>query len=87
MLLPSEVCLGAHRLYTLRSQVDFRDLGYYAPSQEPNAGRFDPAPGPGSAREEDGTISRNKKEGDFPQPLLFLECACRLIIELAGGSG
>lgn len=65
--------------------MDFRDLGYYAPSQEPNAGRFDPAAG--WTREEDGTISRNKKEGDFPQPLLFLECACRLIIELAGGSG
>lgn len=67
----------------LAVKVDFRDLGYYAASQDPNAGPFDPAE-PASLNEEG---LRRRKDGDYPQPLLFLECACRLIIELAGGSG
>lgn len=63
--------------------MDFRDLGYYTPSSVPNAGPFDPED-PTCLNEEG---ERKRLDGDYPHPLLFLDCACRLILELAGGSG
>jgi len=71
--------LQLYQVDAMNYLVDFRDLGYYQASALPDAGRFDSA--------ETQSVPRTKKEGDYYNPLLFLECACRLIIELAGGSG
>ncbi|KAF8311847.1 hypothetical protein DL93DRAFT_2082774 [Clavulina sp. PMI_390] len=79
--------LQLYQVDAMNYLVDFRDLGYYAAAhpltQPPLPNRFDPADRDSIG--EDGL--RKKKDGDFPHPLLFLECACRLIIELAGGAG
>ncbi|EJU00526.1 Pkinase-domain-containing protein [Dacryopinax primogenitus] len=72
--------------------VDFRNVGYYrAPQDDPET--FVPAPPPSAESPNSnglpGDASPNdlrKVSGDVSSPFLFLECACRLIVELAGGA-
>ncbi|KAF8342768.1 kinase-like domain-containing protein, partial [Cantharellus anzutake] len=73
--------LQLYQVDSMNYLVDFRDLGYYrARSTDPDGpDGYEPADRP--------DIPRDEKNGDFQNPLIFLECACRLILELAGGSG
>ncbi|KZO91640.1 Pkinase-domain-containing protein [Calocera viscosa TUFC12733] len=72
--------------------VDFRNVGYYrAPTDDPET--FAPAPPPSAESPNsnglpgDASPSELRKvSGDVSSPFLFLECACRLIVELAGGA-
>lgn len=72
--------------------VDFKHQGYYKASQRPGAQRFDrgPTPPPSSPSDGGSTYSvdrpREVEESDNTvSPFLFMETACRLIIELASG--
>jgi carbon catabolite-derepressing protein kinase len=74
--------------------VDFHHKKSYKASTEPGAGKFDMAvydplfsieTGSESGRslkEKDGFV----KEDDVVSPFVFMDVACRLILELAGGS-
>jgi carbon catabolite-derepressing protein kinase len=70
--------------------VDFHHKKTYKASTEPGAGKFDmpPAtetgpPTPHPNRPEDGDEG---EEGEVVSPFVFMDVACRLILELAGGS-
>ncbi|GLB43723.1 putative non-specific serine threonine protein kinase [Lyophyllum shimeji] len=73
--------------------VDFHHKKTYRASAEPGAGKFDMAvPDPNfsdassesgrSIKEKDGTMI---KEDEVVSPFVFMDVACRLILELAGG--
>jgi len=75
--------------------VDFHHKKSYRASTEPGAGKFDMAvsdplfsaeTGSESGRslkEKDGS---GTKEDEVVSPFVFMDVACRLILELAGGS-
>ena len=75
--------------------VDFHHKKSYKASTEPGAGKFDMAvydplfsseTGSESGRslkEKDGT---GKEDGEVVSPFVFMDVACKLILELAGGS-
>lgn len=77
--------------------VDFKHQGYYKASKLPGAMKFDraPSPPPSSASASSGGSTfcvdrehrlRAKDECDNTvSPFLFMDTACRLILELAGG--
>jgi carbon catabolite-derepressing protein kinase len=75
--------------------VDFKHQGYYKASQRPGAKKFDraPSPPPSSASDRSSGLSvdgeQRSRDGDevdnTVSPFLFMDTACRLIIELAGG--
>lgn len=74
--------------------VDFHHKKSYRASTEPGAGRFDMAAPENmfsvdtcsesgrSLKEKDGTLV---KEDEVVSPFVFMDVACRLILELAGG--
>lgn len=75
--------------------VDFHHKKTYKASTEPGAGKFDMAvsdplfstekEGSESGRslkEKDGSV----KEDEVVSPFVFMDVACKLILELAGGS-
>ncbi|KAF5352591.1 hypothetical protein D9756_006254 [Leucocoprinus leucothites] len=68
--------------------VDFHHKKSYRASTEPGAGKFDLA-----IREHDGAnedLARKEKDGpredEVVSPYVFMDVACRLILELAGGA-
>ncbi|KIJ36988.1 hypothetical protein M422DRAFT_61086 [Sphaerobolus stellatus SS14] len=76
--------------------VDFKHQGYYRASNENGAKKFDraPSPQPASASASDAGSSfsverehrpRELEEDNTVSPYLFMDLACRLIVELAGG--
>lgn len=78
--------------------VDFHHKGTYRASTQPGAGKFDMAlPGdPQLDKDRDGRDSRaevrslkeftkEKEEDTVVSPFIFMDVACRLILELAGG--
>ncbi|KAF8582991.1 snf 1 [Ramaria rubella] len=74
--------------------VDFKHQGYYRASNEPGAKRFDraPSPPPSSASDAGSSFSGDREhrpkdleEDNTVSPFLFMDTACRLIVELAGG--
>jgi carbon catabolite-derepressing protein kinase len=75
--------------------VDFHHKKSYKASTEPGAGKFDMAIfDPLFSTEKDGSESGRSlkekdtavKEDDVVSPFVFMDVACRLILELAGGS-
>ena len=71
--------------------VDFHHKKTYKGSTAPNAGKFDMAHPTLSPLSESGSESGknlNKdagKEDEVVSPFVFMDVACRLILELAGG--
>ncbi|KAF8518606.1 kinase-like domain-containing protein [Gautieria morchelliformis] len=75
--------------------VDFKHQGYYKASTQPGAMKFDRAPSPppstassrGSTHSADGEHRQQDREefDSTVSPFLFMDTACRLILELAGG--
>ena len=75
--------------------VDFHHKKSYKASIEPGAGKFDMAvydpffstetgsESGRSVKDKDGTTG---KEDDVVSPFVFMDVACKLILELAGGS-
>jgi carbon catabolite-derepressing protein kinase len=73
--------------------VDFHHKKSYRASTEPGAGKFDIAPDTNlsetssessrSIKEKDGNVI--VKEDEVVSPFVFMDVACRLILELAGG--
>jgi len=73
--------------------VDFHHKKSYRASTEPGAGKFDIAPDTSlsetssessrSIKEKDGNVI--VKEDEVVSPFVFMDVACRLILELAGG--
>ncbi|KAF8527375.1 CAMK/CAMKL/AMPK protein kinase [Hysterangium stoloniferum] len=83
------------QLYQLEDDnylVDFMHQGYYKASKDPCAMKFDRASTPESScpssrssiRSVDKRCQSNGSE-DVVSPFLFMDTACRLILELAGG--
>ncbi|KAF5345498.1 hypothetical protein D9757_013510 [Collybiopsis confluens] len=71
--------------------VDFHHKKSYKASTAPDAGKFEPAMstprvtvGHGDQREKDA--KEKEKEAEVVSPYVFMDVACRLILELAGGS-
>jgi carbon catabolite-derepressing protein kinase len=68
--------------------VDFNHKKSYRASTEPGAGKFDMAAKDFSASDEE--LTKKEKEGaredDVVSPYVFMDVACRLILELAGGA-
>jgi carbon catabolite-derepressing protein kinase len=65
--------------------VDFHHKKSYKASTEPDAGRFDmEIPDHISETGSDGGHIEIKEE-DIVSPFVFMDLACRLILELAGG--
>ena len=75
--------------------VDFKHQGYYKASSEPGAKKFDRAATPPPSSSSDGGSifsvdkdhrTREPDEQDHTvSPFLYMDTACRLIVELAGG--
>lgn len=76
--------------------VDFKHQGYYKASSEPGAKKFDRAASPPPSSSSDAGSScfslereHRPREADEQDntvsPFLFMDTACRLIVELAGG--
>ncbi|KAI0033335.1 CAMK/CAMKL/AMPK protein kinase [Vararia minispora EC-137] len=61
--------------------VDFHHKRSYRASTEPDAGPFDPV----SADALAGPGNEAARENDVVSPFVFMDVACRLILELAGG--
>ncbi|KAF8757998.1 Adenylate sensor of SNF1-like protein kinase [Rhizoctonia solani] len=83
--------LQLYQVDSLNYLVDFRNLGCHHASTDPNApSKFTDASWPGSDSNSSAPRSPTLTEGavlraDVCSPFLFLECACRLIVELAAG--
>ncbi|CUA70674.1 carbon catabolite-derepressing protein kinase [Rhizoctonia solani] len=83
--------LQLYQVDPLNYLVDFRNLGCHHASTDPNApSKFTDASWPGSDSNSSAPRSPTLTEGavlraDVCSPFLFLECACRLIVELAAG--
>ncbi|GJJ13211.1 hypothetical protein Clacol_007462 [Clathrus columnatus] len=75
--------------------VDFKHQGYYRASKAPGARKFDRAPSPPpSSVSSHSSVYASEKEyrrwdiddvDNTVSPFLFMDTACRLILELAGG--
>jgi carbon catabolite-derepressing protein kinase len=70
--------------------VDFHHKKSYKASAEPSAGKFDMAvfdPTLSETSSDSGRSLREKevKEDEVVSPFVFMDVACRLILELAGG--
>ena len=72
--------------------VDFHHKKSYRASTEPGAGKFDmaifdPTFSTESSSESSRSLKENAagKEDDVVSPFVFMDVACRLILELAGG--
>ena len=82
------------QLYNVDSSnylVDFHHKGTYRASTEPGAGKFDRYdPTQHSPVLEDELKSTKERDGlkedEVVSPYVFMDVACRLILELAGGS-
>jgi carbon catabolite-derepressing protein kinase len=69
--------------------VDFHHKKSYKASTEPGAGRFDmdvPADIPDNTSDS-GAGHREILEDEVVSPFVFMDLACRVILELAGGPG
>ncbi|CAE6446506.1 unnamed protein product [Rhizoctonia solani] len=83
--------LQLYQVDPLNYLVDFRNLGCHHASTDPNApSKFTDAAWPGTDSNSSAPRSPTLTEGavlraDVCSPFLFLECACRLIVELAAG--
>ena len=71
--------------------VDFHHKKTYKASTEPNAGKFDMAHPDYNLSETASECSRSVKDlvmrdDEVVSPFVFMDIACRLILELAGGS-
>ena len=71
--------------------VDFHHKKTYKASMEPGAGKFDMAHPDYNLSETASECSRSIKdfvirEDEVVSPFVFMDVACRLILELAGGS-
>ncbi|CAE7141819.1 unnamed protein product [Rhizoctonia solani] len=83
--------LQLYQVDPLNYLVDFRNLGCHHASTDPSApSKFTDASWPGSDSNSSAPRSPTLTEGavlraDVCSPFLFLECACRLIVELAAG--
>ncbi|CEL61979.1 carbon catabolite-derepressing protein kinase [Rhizoctonia solani AG-1 IB] len=83
--------LQLYQVDPLNYLVDFRNLGCHHASTDPNApSKFTDASWPGNDSNSSAPRSPTLTEGavlraDVCSPFLFLECACRLIVELAAG--
>lgn len=76
--------------------VDFKHQGYYRASNAPGAKKFDraPSPPPSSCSDAGSSFSVDREhrprdldeEDNTVSPYLFMDTACRLIVELAGGA-
>jgi carbon catabolite-derepressing protein kinase len=65
--------------------VDFHHKKSYKASMEPDAGRFDMA-SPDNISETGSEGGHGEiQEDDIVSPFVFMDLACRLILELAGG--
>ena len=68
--------------------VDFTHKSSYRASKEPGAGRFDmavPAEAAGwRLREREREMGAPFREDEVVSPFVFMDVACRLILELAG---
>lgn len=69
--------------------VDFHHKKTYKASTEPGAGKFDMA-NPDTLLPETSSDGRSIKDGhavedEVISPFVFMDVACRLILELAGG--
>lgn len=79
--------------------VDFHHTKSYRASQQPGAGRFDraasnpsdkdgnTAPSTGPEVVVNGQVTSEPEDEACVSPFVFMDCACRLILELAGGGG
>ncbi|OCH92968.1 CAMK/CAMKL/AMPK protein kinase [Obba rivulosa] len=72
--------------------VDFHHKKTYKASTEPGAGKFDMAHPDFNLSETASESSRsvkdlNMREDEIVSPFVFMDVACRLILELAGGGG
>ncbi|KAJ1306641.1 hypothetical protein OPQ81_007636 [Rhizoctonia solani] len=83
--------LQLYQVDPLNYLVDFRNLGCHHASTDPNApSKFTDVSWPGTDSNSSGPRSPTLTEGavlraDVCSPFFFLECACRLIVELAAG--
>lgn len=73
--------------------VDFKHQGYYRASKDPGAKKFDRAatPPPSTASDAGSSFSVEREhyrpeDDNTVSPYIFMDTACRLIIELAGGT-
>ena len=71
--------------------VDFHHKKTFRASTEPGAGQFDVVHSEGIVSETASESSRsvkdlNVREDEVVSPFVFMDVACRLILELAGGS-
>lgn len=62
--------------------VDFHHKRSYKASMEPGAGKFDMAV-PDTTSEVGS--EKDQREDEVVSPFIFMDVACRLILELAGG--
>jgi carbon catabolite-derepressing protein kinase len=73
--------------------VDFKHQGYYRASNEPGAKKFDraPTPPPSASSDAGSSFSQEHRPRELDEqdhtvsPFIFMDTACRLIVELAGG--
>jgi carbon catabolite-derepressing protein kinase len=69
--------------------VDFHHKQSYKASSESGAGRFDMAVPTEIADDasDGGAGAREIREDEVVSPFVFMDLACRVILELAGGAG
>ncbi|KIY45370.1 snf 1 [Fistulina hepatica ATCC 64428] len=82
--------LQLYQIDQLNYLVDFHHKGSYLASTEPGAGKFDRAWSPAKmSSSESGSVKERDflqgKEEEIVSPFVFMDVACRLILELAGG--
>jgi len=85
--------LQLYQIDPMNYLVDFRNIGYYRASTDPGApSSFTPATWRSSPSSSEYGLPLTPTETgdknltvDVSSPFLFMECACRLIVELAGG--
>jgi len=78
--------LQLYMVDSLNYLVDFHHKKSYKASTEPGAGLFDMAnPDSWSDVASESGKSTKEKEEDVVSPFVFMDVACRLILELAGG--
>ena len=78
--------LQLYMVDSLNYLVDFHHKKSYKASTEPDAGQFDMAnPDSWSDATSESGKSTKEKEDEVVSPFVFMDVACRLILELAGG--
>lgn len=70
--------LQLYMVDTINYLVDFHHRRTYRASKDPDAGKFDP--------ENPDALSEPDPSNEVVSPFVFMDLACRLILELAGGS-